>query len=136
MGRLSKGSSERIEPTSADHSIGSPEHLHDCDTCPRCHVLEARITELEAIVAKQDSESQSAAAVSSRNIPNVDFKALRLIPHGWGEGWQLRPAPAAGTGWTSCHTHISAFHWSWPTNGAGNYFARPMLSPRGTEHQP
>ena len=27
------------------------------------------------------------------SLPRVDFKALRLIPYGWGEGWQLRPSP-------------------------------------------
>ena len=26
-------------------------------------------------------------------LPRLEFKALRLIPWGWGEGWQLRPSP-------------------------------------------
>lgn len=78
----------------------------------RCRELEARIAELEAAVAPRNdarpavatsvpesfsSRSESSPSASEGSdvltLPLVEFKALRLLPFGWGEGWQLRPSP-------------------------------------------
>ena len=67
--------------------------MHGSGPCPRCQVLEARIAELESIASEQGRADTSVTTSASMNIPALDFKALRLLPHGWGEGWQLRPSP-------------------------------------------
>src|SRR3954470_2452190 len=61
-------------------------------SCPRCQALEARIAALEAAAAERAAGSDAASAPAI-NLPPLEFQALRLIPHGWGEGWQLRPSP-------------------------------------------
>jgi len=94
MARKSKAPDKPADPSSLEQPNQSQERSHHSAECSRCQVLEARIAELEKAAAKQDNEHPSAETGPSINIPHVDFKALRLIPHGWGEGWQLRPAPA------------------------------------------
>ena len=93
MTRPAKKSSKRTEALSDRTGVES-EHDHAAGPCARCQALEARIAELEATAVERASQSQSPAADSLAGIPHVDFKALRLIPYGWGEGWQLRPSPA------------------------------------------
>jgi Family of unknown function (DUF6065) len=80
--------------------------------CARCQELEARIAELEtaatvgrlAELAATAPAPQSTTSPSENSpvasegsavmtLPLVEFKALRLVPFGWGEGWQLRPSP-------------------------------------------
>jgi Family of unknown function (DUF6065) len=88
-------------------------------TCSRCQALESRIAELEAAAAQPSRTSPSGDSASLLNIPTVDFKALRLIPYGWGEGWQLRPAPARRN-WMDelphaykCLPLVLANQWGW-----------------------
>jgi len=65
-------------------------HVPRPESCSRCQALEARIAELESAINKHhDSAHELAEPV----LPRLEFKALRLIPGGWGEGWQLRPSP-------------------------------------------
>jgi hypothetical protein len=52
-------------------------------------------------------------------LPRLDFKALRLIPYGWGEGWGLRPSPSrrawmddAGHAY-HCLPLVIANQWGW-----------------------
>jgi Family of unknown function (DUF6065) len=119
MARPSKASNKRIEPSSVAPANASPEHSHDSVICPRCQALEARIAELETVAAIKGSENRPAAPASSMSIPNLEFKALRLIPYGWGEGWQLRPSPARRQ-WMDelphaykCLPLILANQWGW-----------------------
>ena len=56
---------------------------------------------------------------SSINLPPLEFKALRLIPYGWGEGWELRPSPARRL-WMDelppayqCLPLVIANQWGW-----------------------
>ena len=92
MSRPAENSSKRTEILSDERTGAVQNHKPNSGPCRRCEMLEARIAELEAAVS--GTESQASAPGPSKRIPSVDFKALRLIPFGWGEGWQLRPAPA------------------------------------------
>jgi hypothetical protein len=65
-------------------------HAPGPESCSRCQALEARIAELESAVNK---DNDSAHELPEPVLPRLEFKALRLIPGGWGEGWQLRPSP-------------------------------------------
>ena len=94
MARKSKAPDKPAAPTSLEQSNQLDEHSQPSAECSRCQALEARIAELEKAAANKENENRSAETVPSVNLPHVDFKALRLIPNGWGEGWQLRPAPA------------------------------------------
>jgi hypothetical protein len=73
------------------------------EPCPRCRELEARVAELE-----RQAESRP-----------LEFKALRLLDFGWGEGWTLRPSPARRA-WMSehptayqCLPMVVANQWGW-----------------------
>ena len=77
--------------------------------CPRCAALEARVAELERRLA----EAGGGAA------PPFQLKAMRIIAHGWGEGWGLRPAPARRL-WMGehptayqCLPMVVANQWGW-----------------------
>ena len=94
MARKPKAPINRPIPRASNNRNQVEEHAHRSAECSRCQALEARIAELEKAAAERGNENRSAETVLSINLPHVDFKALRLIPHGWGEGWQLRPAPA------------------------------------------
>jgi Family of unknown function (DUF6065) len=74
--------------TSREHS--DTDHPSGAGSCPQCRALEARIAELEAVV---EGGPNAAPASSGLPLPRLEFKALRLIPGGWAEGWQLRPSP-------------------------------------------
>jgi hypothetical protein len=69
-----------------DRAVAAPRP----ESCSRCQALEARIAELESAVNK---DHDSAHELAEPVLPRLEFKALRLIPGGWGEGWQLRPSP-------------------------------------------
>jgi hypothetical protein len=58
------------------------ETISTSETCPHCQAFAARIATLERQLAETRQE----------NTP-LDFKALRLLDYGWGEGWSLRPSP-------------------------------------------
>ena len=80
------------ENSRGDWSLACPDdqkadYLSAVASCPRCRALEARIAELEAL-------ANHGQATSGPALPRLEFKALRLIPTGWAEGWQLRPSPS------------------------------------------
>jgi Family of unknown function (DUF6065) len=121
-------------------------------SCTRCRALEDRIAVLEAeaaalraAAAGRDGLAGGATPApetpflppptSSFDLPRLDFKALRLIPHGWGEGWGLRPSPSRRN-WMD--DHESAYHclplvianqWGWqilcPTDVRVTWDGRP-----------
>ncbi len=79
------------------------------ETCPRCRELEERVADLERRLA--DSGPSDAAP--------FELKALRLLDHGWGEGWALRPSPVR-RGWMGehptayqCLPMVVANQWGW-----------------------
>lgn len=80
--------------------------------CPRCRALADRVADLERRLAAA-GPSPSPLAV----------KALRLLDHGWGEGWGLRPAPVR-RGWMDeskyaylCLPMVAANQWGWEVLG-------------------
>jgi hypothetical protein len=102
-------------------------------TCPRCRVLEARIAVLEAQAAARtaagsgthtapdDAQNPSSRPTAESTIdrPPLEFKALRLLPYGWGEGWALRPSPVRRR-WMDelpqsyqCLPLVIANQWGW-----------------------
>src|SRR5689334_4989406 len=88
-----------------------------CDSnepCPRCQALAARVAELERELAER-------RAPGGEHVPSGPFalKALRLLEHGWGAGWALRPAPVRRQ-WMSehpgayqCLPMVVANQWGW-----------------------
>jgi hypothetical protein len=99
---------------------GNEQHREGGADCRRCRALEARIAELEAIVGQRQGEPEpSAPAAQPLKLPPLEFKALRLIPYGWGEGWQLRRGPARRY-WMDQSRHayhclplVIANQWGW-----------------------
>ncbi|MGP0065407.1 MAG: DUF6065 family protein [Isosphaeraceae bacterium] len=128
---------------------GSQCNETEAPPCSRCRALEARIAALEAqLAARSDADARTAIEATSRgesqtdtnpvavaethaspvakpsssppiNLPRLEFKALRLIPYGWGEGWQLRPSPPRRH-WMDELTHsyqclplVIANQWGW-----------------------
>jgi hypothetical protein len=88
-------------------------------TCPRCRALEARIAELEAEVAAARGELHGAPTAPATGRPPLEFKALRLVPYGWGQGWMLRPSPVRRL-WMDelprsyqCLPLVIANQWGW-----------------------
>lgn len=71
----------------------APEHKHGAEPCLRCQALEARIAELEAVAARAGRTDEPPPSQPARGLLPFEFKALRLMPSGWGQGWQLRPSP-------------------------------------------
>jgi hypothetical protein len=116
------------EHAAANHASGS-------GSCPRCQALEARIAELEAAVEKGPGTAQAPPGVA---LPRLEFKALRLIPWAWGEGWQLRPSPPRRH-WMDqlphaykCLPLVIANQWGWqvlcPTDVVVTWNGDPNLS--------
>jgi len=73
--------------------------------CPRCRELEARVAELEGRLG-----------ATARPLA---FKAMRILEHGWGEGWTLRPSPTRRA-WMDEHPQtyqclpmVVANQWGW-----------------------
>jgi hypothetical protein len=84
---------EHVENALDDRQLTEASHAHSTQPCPRCEALETRIVELEAMLAdRQNPTPDSAQALPRPSFP-LEFKALRLLPYGWGERWQLRPSP-------------------------------------------
>jgi hypothetical protein len=89
---------QRIGPLTNDQDPAVHNHGAGSDVCSRCQELELRIAELETAAAagRGAGPTMTASVVESSpamTLPPVEFKALRLLPFGWGEGWQLRPSP-------------------------------------------
>jgi hypothetical protein len=112
-------------------------HVMAPESCSRCRALEERIAALEAEAAAlraaaqhgheagvdRPAESTSSAppaeSPTSLELPRLDFKALRLMPYGWGEGWGLRPSPSRRN-WMDEEEHayhclplVIANQWGW-----------------------
>ncbi len=115
---------------------GSKNHADGSGDCPRCRELEARIAELEAASRQQDNRPDAASA-QDLNLPRLEFKALRLSPAGWAEGWQLRPSPQRRY-WMDQSKHayhclplVMANQWGWqilcPTDVAVTWDGSPNL---------
>jgi hypothetical protein len=128
---------KRLEASSDDCARIVQEHAHDPGSCPRCQALEARIAELEKAATDRVAERQASLSGKLKTLPHVDFRALRLIPHGWGEGWQLRPSPARRH-WMDelphaykCLPLIVANQWGWqvlcPTDVVATWDGRTGL---------
>jgi hypothetical protein len=105
-----------------DRAAGEPHEGHGPGVsapCPRCRALEARVAELEAAAARADGPEPAAAPAASLHLPPLGFKALRLIPYGWGEGWRLRPSPPRRhwmdeqTRAYQCLPLVIANQWGW-----------------------
>jgi hypothetical protein len=82
--------------------------------CPRCRALEAKVAELEHRLA-----DAGAPGVAHDPAPSFSLKALRILAHGWGEGWSLRPSPVRRN-WMSeqptayqCLPMVVANQWGW-----------------------
>jgi hypothetical protein len=102
--------------TSAGHDHG-PAHAQDSRACPRCRALEARVAELEQQLAA--IEGDPGARLPALPPAPLMFKALRLVAHGWGEGWSLRPSPVRRH-WMDerraayyCLPMVAANQWGW-----------------------
>jgi len=117
--------------TDQDHAPGS-------GPCPRCQTLEARIAELEAAAAEWHDARPAAPPSPVTTLPPLEFKALRLLPFGWGEGWQLRPSPPRRH-WMDelphaykCLPLLMANQWGWqilcPTDVAVTWDGSPAQS--------
>lgn len=123
-----------------DPFAGSQEHFasddeSECGSCPHCQALEVRIAELEATIVRV---TDTAPGPSGMALPRMEFKALRLIPWGWGEGWQLRPSPPRRH-WMDelphaykCLPLVIANQWGWqilcPADVVATWDGDPNLS--------
>src|SRR4051794_3135971 len=82
------------------------------EPCPRCQALEERVADLERRLAEGSEHDTPVQAPFT-------LKALRLLEHGWGEGWGLRPSPVRRH-WMSeqpnayqCLPMVVANQWGW-----------------------
>ena len=107
---------------------GDPGPAAEMVACPRCRALEGRIAALEAEVAalraggvgpESAGPPPGPSSPAPMVLPRLDFKAMRLIPTGWGEGWGLRPSPARRA-WMDDHGRayhclplVIANQWGW-----------------------
>jgi Family of unknown function (DUF6065) len=78
--------------TGPAHDASSPNHT--AEQCTQCQLLEARIKELEAAIAQRNQQDATRSSETAPGLFPLEFKALRIFPHGWAAGWQLRPSPA------------------------------------------
>ena len=107
-----------------DHVVAGQEHTapvseHESRGCSQCQALQARIAELEAALEGRSEVGSDAMSWPGPALSCLEFKALRLLPWGWGEGWQLRPSPARRH-WMDLSPHaykclpmVIANQWGW-----------------------
>jgi Family of unknown function (DUF6065) len=138
MSRPTDGENQGKVPFTAGHDHGAPHDPRRAGSCPRCQELEARIAELEALVRERPDPVLSHPLPSGRALPCLEFKALRLSPWRWGEGWQLRPSPSRRH-WMDESTHsykclplVIANQWGWqilcPTEVVVTWDGDPKLA--------
>jgi hypothetical protein len=67
----------------------------------------------------QPDQDQSAALRPDMTTAPLTFKALRILDHGWGEGWSIRPSPSRRF-WMDDQPHaykclpmVAANQWGW-----------------------
>jgi hypothetical protein len=79
-------------------------------------VLKRRVFELEAAL---EARNRADLEGPTSTLPPVELQALRLQPHGWAEGWGLRPAPSRRA-WMDektlayhCLPLVIANQWGW-----------------------
>jgi len=82
-----------VESKRMDPCTEGQDQIPGSGPCPRCQALEARIAELEIAAAEWHAAEPAAQPSAATTLSPLEFKALRLVPFGWGEGWQLRPSP-------------------------------------------
>ncbi len=138
LSQPAKNTSEQAQQESSkDRTNAVEDHAHDSGPCLRCQALEARIAEMESALVERVVESPPSSPEKSNSLPKLDFKALRLIPHGWGEGWQLRPSPTRRQ-WMDelphaykCLPLVVANQWGWqllcPTDVVATWDGRAGL---------
>jgi hypothetical protein len=119
MSRPTDMESQREAQSTAGQVCATEDHASGPRPCPRCQTLEARITELEAAIQVSPHVEPTATSPPGPAFPRLEFKALRLLPWGWGEGWQLRPSPPRRN-WMDESTHtykclplVIANQWGW-----------------------
>jgi Family of unknown function (DUF6065) len=104
-------------------------------TCAQCQALEARIASLETAI---NQGTDSGPVMVGLTLPRLEFKALRLLDWGWGEGWRLRPSPARRH-WMDelphaykCLPLVIANQWGWqilcPTDIVVTWNGDPSLA--------
>ena len=80
----------------------------DSRSCRRCAALQAEVVELKRRLSEHEGEP-----------PTLNLHALRLLEHGWGAGWELRPSPARRHWMTEnphayqCLPMVVANQWGW-----------------------
>jgi hypothetical protein len=94
MGQPSDGENHWVDPTKPETEIAGDIHTPDPKSCTHCRELEAKVARLEALVREHAGADLDEQGSNDPALPRLDFKALRLIPWGWAEGWQLRPSPS------------------------------------------
>ena len=135
MSRPADGENERGDQFAAPQEHSAADHASTSGSCPHCQALEARIAELEATVERGPDTVPPEPGPA---FPRLEFKALRLIPSGWGEGWQLRPSPPRRH-WMDelphaykCLPLVIANQWGWqilcPTDVVVTWDGDPNLS--------
>jgi hypothetical protein len=138
MSRPTDGDNQQDDAFAADPDRCAADHTAGTGPCPRCQALEARIAELEAVVRERSEATRREPSPSGTALPSLEFKALRLIPWGWGEGWELRPSPARRQ-WMDKSPHaykclplVMANQWGWqilcPTDVVVTWDGDPNLA--------
>lgn len=90
-----------------------PDDRTEADTAARCRALEQRVAALEHALA------EAQAANPAGGPAPLEVKALRLLDHGWGVGWGLRPSPSRRhwmderPGAYHCLPMVMANQWGW-----------------------
>ena len=84
---------ERMEPVAGEHDNTGHDHAPSPGLCPRCQILRRGSPSWKTWLQQQHDPGPADLTAPAASLPPLEFKALRLLPFGWGEGWQLRPSP-------------------------------------------